>query len=99
VPIDQLDAMMPTLVRKLQDKKKVVFHCALSQQRGPTAALRYLRERDGIYRSLGQSEKKPGESSGQMVYVLDEGFTNWQRLYGEDERLTENYSKELWQDY
>ena len=24
----------------------MVFHCALSQQRGPSAALRYLREKD-----------------------------------------------------
>jgi hypothetical protein len=25
-----------------------VFHCALSQQRGPSAALRYIRERDRL---------------------------------------------------
>lgn len=30
----------------LADKNIVIFHCALSQQRGPGAALNYLRERD-----------------------------------------------------
>lgn len=40
--------MLPTLVRQLRDKDTVIFHCALSQQRGPNAALRYLRERDRI---------------------------------------------------
>lgn len=48
VPSHKLDAMLPTLVRQLQDKETVVFHCALSQQRGPSAALRYIRERDRL---------------------------------------------------
>ncbi|KAL2264070.1 hypothetical protein VTK26DRAFT_2564 [Humicola hyalothermophila] len=48
VPSRTLDAMLPTLVRQLRDKQTVVFHCALSQQRGPSAALRYLRERERI---------------------------------------------------
>lgn len=83
-PSQQLDIMMPSLLRRLQDKKTVVFHCALSQQRGPSAALRYLREK--------------GESD-QEVYVLDRGFTGWQEKYGTDERLTEGYRKELWENY
>ncbi|KAK3954266.1 hypothetical protein QBC32DRAFT_336669 [Pseudoneurospora amorphoporcata] len=48
VPSHKLDAMLPTLVRQLQDKETVVFHCALSQQRGPSAALRYIRERERL---------------------------------------------------
>lgn len=74
--------MMPTLIRRLMDKKTVVFHCMLSQQRGPSAALRYLRER--------------GENDGQEVFVLDRGFTGWQEEYATDERLTEGYRPELW---
>ncbi|KAH6635006.1 hypothetical protein B0J18DRAFT_462147 [Chaetomium sp. MPI-SDFR-AT-0129] len=61
VPSRQLDAMLPTLVRQLRDKDTVVFHCALSQQRGPNAALRYLRERDRI---LAASE---GSTTGTTV--------------------------------
>ncbi|RDA93936.1 hypothetical protein CP533_5012 [Ophiocordyceps camponoti-saundersi (nom. inval.)] len=93
VPSRQLDAMMPTLVRKLQHKQTVVFHCALSQQRGPSAALKYLRERDGLLERLGDTS-----GDGQTVYVLDRGFVGWQEVFGEDERLTEGYVKELWQD-
>lgn len=46
VPSSSLDHRIPELIRKLADKDIVVFHCALSQQRGPGAALRYLRERE-----------------------------------------------------
>ncbi|KAK3306739.1 uncharacterized protein B0T15DRAFT_528120 [Chaetomium strumarium] len=120
VPSRTLDAMLPALVRQLQDKETVVFHCALSQQRGPTAALRYIRERERILASLkgkktASGEKTPqavreegvvaavsGEGSHevkeQKVYVLDRGFVGWQEAYGTDERLTEGYCKELWED-
>lgn len=40
VPSSTLDYRVPELVRTLQRKKVVVFHCMLSQQRGPSAALR-----------------------------------------------------------
>lgn len=87
--------MMPTLIRRLQDKQTVVFHCALSQQRGPSAALRYLRERDDALKAQGETPR-----DDQTVYVLDRGFVGWQEAYGGDERLTEGYRKELWaEDY
>ena len=110
MPSHTLDAMLPTLVRQLQDKETVVFHCALSQQRGPSAALRYLRERERI---LGANKAATGPSSGaeasdasgentakkeQNVFVLDRGFVGWQEVYGTDERLTEGYRKELWEN-
>ena len=46
VPSPSLDAKLPELVRELRGKEVVVFHCMLSQQRGPAAAVRYLRERE-----------------------------------------------------
>ncbi|KAK0641347.1 Rhodanese-like domain-containing protein [Cercophora newfieldiana] len=93
VPSRTLDVMLPTLVRKLQYKETVVFHCALSQQRGPGAALQYIRERE---RMIPSGEvTKPVK---QRVVVLDRGFVGWQEEYGTDERLTEGYRKELWED-
>ncbi|KAI1170627.1 Rhodanese-like protein [Nemania sp. FL0916] len=147
-PSQSLDATMPTLLRKLANKDVVVFHCALSQQRGPSAALQYLRAKEALqtaavgatttgsgcgsggYRSAcgssytsgcGSSYRSAcgsaygsayGSSCGsggvgvnqgttaaktQKVYVLDRGFVGWQEMYGCDERLTEGYSKELWE--
>lgn len=81
---------MPELVRTLKDTEKVVFHCALSQQRGPSAALRYAREREQTY--------GPEESQKQEVYVLDGGFVKWQEKYGRDKKLTEAYAADIWRE-
>jgi Cdc25 family phosphatase len=82
---------MPELVRNLKDQETVVFHCALSQQRGPSSALRYLRERErlaNIKNQESKSEDVTGDSTEdkvankktQTVYVLDGGFTKWQEV-------------------
>ncbi|KAJ4370915.1 Cdc25 phosphatase Ibp1 [Didymella sp. IMI 355093] len=110
VPSSQLDYKTPQLVRELKDKEVVVFHCALSQQRGPSAALRYLREKerlDGQTRVESKGEvREEGNGAGegqdkkegkQRVYVLKGGFTEWQEKYGEDETLTEGYQKDIWE--
>lgn len=90
---------MPTLLRKLADKDTVIFHCALSQQRGPSAALQYLREKEATASgSGGFKSTESGEKKAQKVYVLDRGFVGWQEVYGLDERLTEGYRKELWEN-
>lgn len=70
VPTATHDYRMPELVRTLKEKDTVVFHCALSQQRGPSSALKYLRERERLH----------GKDAGdkQKVYVLDGGFQKWQ---------------------
>ncbi|KAK8119285.1 uncharacterized protein PG998_003911 [Apiospora kogelbergensis] len=97
-PSRAFEAMMPTLLRKLEGKETVVFHCALSQQRGPSAALRYLREKEAVAAdpNLKKSDSEPQQ---QTVYILDRGFVGWQEKYGPDERLTEAYRKEIWEDY
>ncbi|KPI43837.1 Arsenate 2.1 [Cyphellophora attinorum] len=137
VPSDQLDARIPELIRLHGDKEKVVFHCMLSQQRGPRAALKFARalerekaktlanskgksvSNDGETRmqsegeqlvqptiSEGKGATKDGEVSDKTadeehlpkVCVLEGGFGMWQARYGEDERLTEAYVKDLWED-
>lgn len=67
VPVQTHDYRMPELVRTLAEKEMVVFHCMLSQQRGPSSALRYLRERERM-----------GAKGRQKVVVLDGGFGRWQ---------------------
>lgn len=46
VPSLSLDHRIHEIVRTMAGKEIMVFHCALSQQRGPAAALRYIRERE-----------------------------------------------------
>jgi rhodanese-related sulfurtransferase len=81
---------MPELVRTLKDTEKVVFHCALSQQRGPSAALRYAREREHAY--------GPEEFKKQEIFILEGGFVKWQEKYGRDKKLTEAFAADIW-DY
>jgi rhodanese-related sulfurtransferase len=112
-PSRSLDATMPTLVRKLEDKDVVVFHCALSQERGPRAALKYLREtqeqqarpKPDSSASEEAAGKRPADELAQQpdtrkqtVYVLDRGFNGWQRTYGKDADLTEGYRPEIWEN-
>ncbi|PSN69219.1 Rhodanese-like protein [Corynespora cassiicola Philippines] len=107
VPSSELDYKTPELVRNLKDKEVVVFHCALSQQRGPSAALRYLREKrrldpgsetesKGVVEEGAEEGEKKREKI-QKVLVLQGGFTQWQEKYGEDKRLTEGYQKDIWE--
>lgn len=96
VPSHQFDALLPTLLRRLEDKPVVVFHCALSQQRGPGAALKYLRAREARREGGGGGTAEPAPQ--QEVFVLDRGFAGWQEVYGPDEALTEAWRKELWED-
>ncbi|KAJ6012190.1 hypothetical protein N7499_012842 [Penicillium canescens] len=91
VPTSTLDVRMPELIRTLKDKKMVIFHCALSQQRGPSSALRYARERES---ALGAEE-----SQKQQVFVLEGGFVEWQQKYGKDARLTDAYAADIWEEY
>lgn len=91
VPSSTLELRIPELVRTLKDKETVVFHCALSQQRGPSAALRYARARES---ALGEEE-----SNKQKVYVLEGGFVQWQEKFGNDKRLTEAYVEDIWREY
>ncbi|KAI1265682.1 Rhodanese-like protein [Xylariaceae sp. FL1019] len=86
-PTQSLDATMPTLLRKLADKDVVVFHCALSQQRGPSAALKYLREKE--------SKNAKGSDHQQRVYVLFGGFNKWAQDFGNNETLTEGFVADL----
>ncbi|KAK7610705.1 Rhodanese-like domain-containing protein [Phyllosticta paracitricarpa] len=90
VPAHSLDWRAPELVRSLRDVPLVVFHCALSQQRGPGAALRYLRERE---RLNGQQQQQQQQ---QEVKVLEGGFVRWQEKYGTDESVTEGYVEDIW---
>ena len=48
----------------MANKEIVVFHCALSQERGPSAALRYMKER--------QRKAEKGELPGGVMTKVEE---------------------------
>lgn len=97
IPSGSLDHKLPQVAEDLAQKDIVVFHCSLSQQRGPSAALKYLRERDGGNKDgksgvkegeidKEKAEKGEGQQAGkgkkeQEVYVLHGGFVKWQEEY------------------
>lgn len=82
IPIHTHDYRMPELVRTLRDQDTVVFHCTLSQQRGPGSALRYLRERERMNEKGEVGVRKDGEdlAKAQKVFVLEGGFNKWQEV-------------------
>ncbi|TAQ83780.1 hypothetical protein B7494_g7895 [Chlorociboria aeruginascens] len=88
VPSQTLDHKIPELVRKLKDKEVVIFHCALSQQRGPSAALRYIRERDrllGRGPRVGEAMKKNKEE--EEMGAENKGDKDWEDVEPESQKV------------
>jgi Cdc25 family phosphatase len=62
------DDKISHLVQNVKDKDTLVFHCALSQVRGPTCARRLVNYLD---------EKK--EDTGiKNIMILERGFNGWE---------------------
>ncbi|QLG71018.1 hypothetical protein HG535_0B00560 [Zygotorulaspora mrakii] len=86
------DTFMRQLIERLyqackdadSDSINVVFHCAQSQQRGPAAAMKLLRE------------LSDNELDNFNVCVLRGGFNHWQDVYGDDSTVTEDYQPDIW---
>jgi rhodanese-related sulfurtransferase len=96
VATSSLDWRLPELVRTLKDRPTVVFHCTLSQVRGPKAARRYGEERERLLG--GQGDDSQGSPPKQKVYVLSGGFERWvQDGHGADADLTEAFAKDIWE--
>ncbi|KAJ1567798.1 hypothetical protein HK096_008629, partial [Nowakowskiella sp. JEL0078] len=88
IPIQQVldDSNSEALISSLKDIPKVIFHCALSQVRGPKGALTYKRMTEGV------------TNGEQEILVLRGGFAQWQEKYGKQLDLTEDYDEETWKD-
>ncbi|KAI8148251.1 Rhodanese-like protein [Fennellomyces sp. T-0311] len=86
VPANQLIDRGNQLIEQYKDVPLVVFHCALSQQRGPKAARIYNEMRQLI----GES------SSKQEVVVMRGGFDGWHARYHKEKDLIANYEPSIW---
>ncbi|KAJ2001501.1 Cdc25 phosphatase Ibp1 [Coemansia thaxteri] len=88
VPAHKLPEVIESLVDKCQAVPLVVFHCALSQVRGPKSARRYS---DAVkHRLVSAAEGDP--LFDQEIKVLRGGFDSWCLRFSEDEPdLVEGY--------
>ncbi|KAH8597312.1 hypothetical protein B0O99DRAFT_618516 [Bisporella sp. PMI_857] len=79
-------ARLNRLVTELKDKDTVIFHCALSQVRGPKAALGYLRAREAAFpestSSVGKALKKNAEENKGLEMEEKEG--EWEDMDGKE---------------
>uniref|UniRef100_K3WPS9 protein-tyrosine-phosphatase n=1 Tax=Globisporangium ultimum (strain ATCC 200006 / CBS 805.95 / DAOM BR144) TaxID=431595 RepID=K3WPS9_GLOUD len=73
---DDVDA----LVEKYKDEDTIVFHCMMSQIRGPSCARRFLSRMAVV---LENEDKKPN------VRVLAGGYQHFSRIYKDDADLIE----------
>lgn len=73
VPSSTIYDAVDDLVRDTKDIKKLVFHCALSQVRGPKAARIYAETRQNMLQ-----ETEPNQPE---VLILRDGFTQFQVKY------------------
>lgn len=80
VPSQSFPDAVNGLRERLKDESAVVFHCQLSQQRGPSCAAAYKR----------------AAPADQQVFVLDGGFQEWANAYGKDPNLTEDFKPDLY---
>ncbi|KNE96431.1 hypothetical protein PSTG_10262 [Puccinia striiformis f. sp. tritici PST-78] len=102
IPSSSFHEKCPGLINELKDVKCVIFHCALSQQRGPTAAKLYAHRREDKLTSgtlnsiLPFGEEAHARGSSQEVIIIEGGFTNWVREFKDDERLVEGYNPAVW---
>ncbi|KAI0322015.1 Rhodanese-like protein [Amylostereum chailletii] len=87
-PSEEFLVNVDKLVQDTKDVPIVIFHCALSQARGPKAARIYAETRDNL-----QSE---GEDKAHDVRILRGGFSRFQAKFRKDPLLVEKWDASIW---
>ncbi|SPO31937.1 related to YCH1 - phosphatase [Ustilago trichophora] len=88
------DEIQDLIYGPLKDYKQVVFHCHLSQQRGPKAAGQYAQARQA---ALETGKLKDEAQPKQDVLVLRGGFSEFQDKYKKDPAVVEKYDASAWE--
>ncbi|KAH7914307.1 Rhodanese-like domain-containing protein [Hygrophoropsis aurantiaca] len=88
IPSLQFPDDVDELVNETKEIPTVIFHCSLSQSRGPTAAALYKKRREVLQEG---TEAKP-----YSVQILRDGFKEFQSHYKHDPELVENWDAKVW---
>lgn len=80
-PSSSFSENISQLQNEVSSKDRVVFHCQLSQVRGPACAKKYFLNTDT-------------RKNNQKVYVLIGGFSNWVSSF--DGELTDDFIPDLY---
>lgn len=102
VPFATFNENVLRLIDELKDIKCVIFHCALSQQRGPTAAKLYANVREDklmngkLDSSLPFGDEARARGEAQEVIVVEGGFKRWIQEFKDDPSLVEGYISQFW---
>ncbi|KAJ7069600.1 Rhodanese-like domain-containing protein [Mycena amicta] len=88
IPSREFSVGVFNLAQHSKNVEVMVFHCALSQVRGPKAAR--------IYEETRQNLNLEAQHGPQEVFVLRDGFTEFQRKFKDDPVLVEKWDEETW---
>lgn len=89
VPAGQFKREVGQYVTRLKDKDFVVFHCMMSQVRGPSCARSFLAEGEAAVKE-GLIGKLPA------VFILEGGFQAFARMHPTNKDLLENFEPRLY---
>ncbi len=81
-----LDVHVERICKQTNEQTEIIFHCMMSQVRGPSCAQKFKRRAQ----ELGWSERQ--------VFVLQGGFSKWEIEHGKDPQLTVDYDEEMWNE-
>ncbi|CAG8574451.1 13567_t:CDS:2 [Ambispora gerdemannii] len=73
------------MIKGYSQVPQIIFHCALSQVRGPKSARIYQE-------ALTLNSIK----TNQKILILSGGFVEWQKRYKSDAELVEKYNEKFW---
>ena len=85
IPLNTFVNAVDDLVTQYQPYDYVIFHCMLSQSRGPSAASIFQKRLDALYGN---------EADNVRVRVLSGGFQGWIATYGSE--FVEDFDSNTW---
>ncbi|KIO16235.1 hypothetical protein M407DRAFT_247036, partial [Tulasnella calospora MUT 4182] len=97
-PSEKFEEDLDGLIAKTKDVPRVIFHCALSQQRHSNISQTYAKRRRAEKEAVTDPDAAQPEQAQdeQGILVLRGGFTEFQSAFKDDPELVEKWRKEVW---